>query len=844
MADQQFTSAFFGPSESDERSHTVHPLPTSQNTPDYWVDRSTNLVPLTGRFPYNAEPPTHLLRQNIITPTDIHYVRNHGAVPRLSWDTHQIEIVLDGKTHHLSMDELIKLPTIEIPVLISCDGNRRGELNRIQHTAAFNWGPNGLGCAIWKGVPVSELLKFFQYSLPNDRKTTYLHVEGLDDLTNGHYCSSIVAQHAVDPSNCVMFAFEMNSERLTPDHGSPVRLIVPGYVGGRSVKWVMRIWIDDKPNTSYYMIHDNLVFPSEVDTESKAMKYFGRREFLLLELSIQSAITAPLNRETINVAFEHGKTGASGCDFDDANYTIRGWAHSGGGLPVVQVEVSLDNGQEWRQAEIEFPKGSLRNEDKCFTWCWWHLTVPRWKIFKSQEIICRAIDRARHTQPPDIYWNYKGVMNNCWYRVKVHVENSNVISFQHPVTVGNEPGGWMPVTNAQLNIAGNETESTMAYLPITADEVKKHNTKHDCWVIIDGTVYDFTSFLSDHPGGWASIASYAGDSASRVFRSVHHDSVKLQASMFAIGRLILPDQRLSSKPNGLLTPTKWCKVTLKERKDISDNVRIFVFELPDVSKELKKLGLPIGQHLLLGVDESLNEIHYSNQDDDDRINQNPENFVVRPYTPIRPLNDDEEDGTVHLIIKCYFPKLNDNGEVVVPGGRLSMLLENMRLGQKAYLKGPTGHVLYHGDGLCTLSGRTFHVKQIGLIVGGTGFTPGYQLLHDILRRSDDETRVAMIYASSDYNDIFLRDELNALAEKHPNRFRIHVLLNNVPEPASDKGITFGKGRVNDVIIRQHMFGPTADTIVFICGPPPMMELATIPALTDVGFEYQRNVFEF
>lgn len=115
-----------------------------QFTPDNWLPRSDHLIRLTGKHPLNAESElTTLYEGGLITPNELHYVRNHGAVPRLLWEFHELDVA-DGALV-LSMDDLKqKFEAINIPVSLACDGNRRKELNMIKKSKGFNWGSGEL----------------------------------------------------------------------------------------------------------------------------------------------------------------------------------------------------------------------------------------------------------------------------------------------------------------------------------------------------------------------------------------------------------------------------------------------------------------------------------------------------------------------------------------------------------------------------------------------------------------------------------------------------------------------------------------------------------------------------
>src|ERR1043165_2698101 len=186
--------------------------PRDAGTPDDWVPRNSELIRLTEEHPFNCEAPLPLLlEQGFITPTSLHYVRNHGPVPKLSWDTH--EVVIDGdvpKPLILSMDDIANLPYVEFPVTFASVGNRGKEQNMIKKTTGFNWGPAGVGTAIWKGVPLRYILQMAGVKVDdNNEKTRYVCFEGADQLPNGIYGTSITLEWAMDEEKDVMLAYEI-----------------------------------------------------------------------------------------------------------------------------------------------------------------------------------------------------------------------------------------------------------------------------------------------------------------------------------------------------------------------------------------------------------------------------------------------------------------------------------------------------------------------------------------------------------------------------------------------------------------------------------------------------------
>lgn len=206
------------------------------------------------------------------------------------------------------------------------------------------------------------------------------------------------------------------------------------------------------------------------------------------------------------------------------------------------------------------------------------------------------------------------------------------------------------------------------------------------------------------PGGWAAICSHAGGDASRVFHGIHSADINQQKEMWSVGRLVPPLEQIKlamQQNKSALQPGKWVTAKLIKRIDISNDTRKYTYELPGTNDNRQHLGLPIGQHMLIGA------------------NIDQHGFTVRPYTSIRPIGSDKEDGTMDLVVKTYFPiKDEKTGEVKRPGGLLTMYLEEMSIGDSVQLQGPTGNIIYHGNGHITIDGTTYHVTRIGIIVGG------------------------------------------------------------------------------------------------------------------------------
>eukprot|EP00171_Calliarthron_tuberculosum_P013637 IDg13637t1 len=160
-----FKSTPSGKTRSDEdflpKNHVWQSVESiDKNTPDNWICRNPALIRLTGKHPLNCEPKLEsLYDQGFITPLSIHYVRSHGRVPKLSWNTHRIKV--NGLVSHprsFSMNEIAAMPSVTMPVTLTCAGNRRKEENMIQKTRGFNWGAAATSTSVWTGVKLTHLL--------------------------------------------------------------------------------------------------------------------------------------------------------------------------------------------------------------------------------------------------------------------------------------------------------------------------------------------------------------------------------------------------------------------------------------------------------------------------------------------------------------------------------------------------------------------------------------------------------------------------------------------------------------------------------------------------------------
>ncbi|KAI0831873.1 hypothetical protein BC628DRAFT_1310601 [Trametes gibbosa] len=805
-----------------------------QDTPDSWIPRSSELRRLTGKHPLNAEPDLlRLFEAGMITPTKLHFVRNHAAVPQLQWETHTVAVYSDpsdliSKPRSWTMEELTsgQFEVIEIPVTLGCDGNRRREVNMVKCTVGFNWTASGVSTALWRGVLVRDVLLACGLRETPAEGRWFVNFEGADEPSSGRYATSIPLIHAMDPTNDVMLAFGMNGRVLHPDHGYPLRVIIPGYVGGRQIKWLTKIWVTEESNKSHYHIWDNKVVPSFIDSKSHplAKAFFSDESTACWEQILQSIICKPAHEECIEIPCESALEGT---------YTIQGFAFNGGGNRIERVELSLDGGKTWRWCFRHFLGSPLRHGSKYWAWLFWSCDVKLKELANAFEIIVRAQDNKKMYQPEHITCN-------AWYRVRPTVirnaeTSRHVIRFQHPVAPLEEEGGWMVSSEAPK--METHTQSVSALSAFSLEEIAKHDKIDDAWIILDNKVYDVTPTLSWHPGGPRSILMYAGKATvapSIEYKNIHDNFAHGKRDECLIGVLSAEGiktmeedadraekelRSLKEVRRGLaLQPDGFTSAKLVRRTDVSADSRLYTFELPrKFDGSPGTLGLPIGQHIQISL-------HFKDK------------AVLRSYTPIRPVLPAEEDATFDLLVKTYLPA--ENGPLF-PGGTVSNYLDCMEEGEEIDIRGPSGAIRYVGRGDFETNGKQLHFDKINLVSGGSGLTPHWQLIHAILSDPDDKTLISLLDSNKTFDDIWMRDALQKYHEEHAPRFKLWHVLTDPPE-----GWQYSRGRVDKAMLAQHLFPPDEGVAVFVCGPPGLVDEVALPALTAMGFEVDVSLFIF
>jgi cytochrome-b5 reductase len=241
-------------------------------------------------------------------------------------------------------------------------------------------------------------------------------------------------------------------------------------------------------------------------------------------------------------------------------------------------------------------------------------------------------------------------------------------------------------------------------------------------------------------------------------------------------------------PTGVLTPKTYSKFNLREKTELSEGIFRFVFDLPTPGSVL---GLPIGQHIAIRgtVDDS---------------------SVTRSYTPV---SNNRDLGRLELLIRLY------------PDGHLAQYLKKLQPGDKVEIRGPKGAMRY----------RKGMSKSLGMVGGGTGITPLFQIIRAICEDKTDDTKISLVYANRSEADIMLRKRLDSFAEASNGQFEVYYIVDKAPE-----GWQYGTGRIDKEVLQKKMPAVSDDNKVLLCGPPGLVN-ATKNNLTELGWKEPGSV---
>ncbi|MDP8904930.1 MAG: sulfite oxidase [Chloroflexota bacterium] len=355
-------------------------------------ERALSREPTTGPLTFeelqvagrNRGMPLEALRYDL-TPTGLHYLLIHFDIPAVDPLTWRLPVrgAVD-RPLELSLDEIRSLSRQTMPVTLECAGNGRARLN--PRPLSQPWLVEATGTAEWTGTPLGAILERAVVQ-PQALEVVFTGADrGLQGDEEHDYARSLPIAEALRPE--VMLVYEMNGQPLEPQHGFPLRLIVPGWYGRTSVKWLKSVEVVREPFRGYQQA---VAYHYRRDADDPGEPV---RRIRVHALMIPPGIPDFFTRRRF---VERGSVTLTG----------RAWS---GVAPVTKVEVGVDG--DWCEAELGRQLGE-------FAWRGWSF---EWQAEPGEHILsCRATDAAGNVQPLEQPWNYHGMGNNSVQDVAVTV---------------------------------------------------------------------------------------------------------------------------------------------------------------------------------------------------------------------------------------------------------------------------------------------------------------------------------------------------------------------------------------------------------------------------------------
>lgn len=334
----------------------------------------------------NHGMPLEALRYDI-TPAGLHYLLIHYDIPAVDPDTWALEV--DGAVRRpirLDLDDLTALTPVTAPVTFECAGNGRALL--LPRPVSQPWLHEAVGTAEWTGARLADVLAMAEL----DDDVVEVVFTGLDRGIDGGieqaYQRSLRREDARDPD--IMLAYAMNRQPLLPQHGYPLRLVVPGWYGMTNVKWLTRITAVTEPFDANQQVGSYRMRSDETDPGKPVERMLPR------SLMVPPGIPDFLTRDRL-------------VDAGPVDLTGRAWSGHGG---ITSVEVSTDGGGIWEEARLE-PAPSPSS---------WHRWTHRWDAEPGPAVLCsRATDDTGRSQEMEPLWNLGGYQVNAVQQIRVQV---------------------------------------------------------------------------------------------------------------------------------------------------------------------------------------------------------------------------------------------------------------------------------------------------------------------------------------------------------------------------------------------------------------------------------------
>jgi DMSO/TMAO reductase YedYZ molybdopterin-dependent catalytic subunit len=367
-------------------------IPEAMAAKPFSITGKDGLTVLNDR-PVNAETPPHLLDDDV-TPTARHFVRNNGIPPE-TMDAANWTLRVDGlvnKALTLSIADLrSRFEVVTHKLTLECGGNGRAFFD--PPARGNQWTLGAVACSEWTGVRLADVLK----AAGVKTNVIYTAHEGADSHLSGKpgklpISRGVPIEKAMNPYNLI--AFGMNGGPIHPMNGAPLRLVVPGWPGSCSQKWLKRIWLRD-------VVHDG---PKMTGTSYRVPRYpvapgekVPKKAFGFIHaMPVKSLITSPETGRAVK----------------RRRVAVRGHAWAGDSA-IDRVDVSIDFGATWIKADLAKP-------DNPYAWQNWSATLE-FPVAGYYEVWARATDDAGRSQPFAIAWNPKGYLNNSMHRISLRV---------------------------------------------------------------------------------------------------------------------------------------------------------------------------------------------------------------------------------------------------------------------------------------------------------------------------------------------------------------------------------------------------------------------------------------
>jgi sulfane dehydrogenase subunit SoxC len=323
--------------------------------------------------------PLEALRYDV-TPIGLHYTLSHFDIPQLDRESYRLSV----EDRKFSLAELQAMPHRTVRVTLECAGNGRAGFT--PRYPSMPWTHGGVSTADWTGVALHTVLERARVA-GNAKEIAFFGADrGFDSGVEHHFGRSLPLDEALGPD--VLLAWEMNGQPLPPQHGAPLRLVVPGWFGMASVKWLARIAVLEQPFDGYQQL-----------VGYRYTRQRGEAGTPVRHAKVKSLLVPPGVPDWY-----------SGRRLVDAGtVTIEGRAWSGGAA-VTRVELGVDG--EWRDAELAPPASR-------FVWQRWRAS---WNARPGEHVLaCRATDAGGAMQPAEPDWNVGGMGNNAVQRVPLTV---------------------------------------------------------------------------------------------------------------------------------------------------------------------------------------------------------------------------------------------------------------------------------------------------------------------------------------------------------------------------------------------------------------------------------------